>query len=414
LFALSVRICQQISRWYSYTQSSGIDGLIGFPYDPIMYERNSRSRMIRVVAPAAAVLFLAQAVAAIAATAAPSNVLPIPHVLTGNWTAPSGSFSAPSASVLVNHAVTVDLTSASISGTTGYLFKLAPGGDLTITGGMISGPMLGLVQDAVGSSTGGAVRITGTQLAGVRSIVFANGPSAAIDVAFTDVSASGLGDGIHATTNAVDVRGSTLLGGGAPPRSTPAGIHSLDDPAFDVAVPGSHINVFNSTITGYVTSQFQGDSIVGETRVASADIENCVLGHNSDTAGIDSKIGVVTFKNNTVYSDGFRALASHFGSMYAANNIIYVSPATAKKYVPTAYQASGTLVATGDTVVLPTTSYLAQTQIVVGPGSGAPSTYPRIGNITLNAIVDQNGVPVTGPTKQVASNGYQTVLVINP
>ena len=79
--------------------------------------------------------------------------------------------------------------------------------------------------------------------------------------------------------------------------------------AGNVAVPASYINVSDSTITGFTSQGFQGDSIIGETRVASALIERNVLGHNTDSGGVDSKIAQAVVTDNTIYSDGDRALS---------------------------------------------------------------------------------------------------------
>lgn len=372
-------------------------------------------RIVWVIAGALVWALVGVAASALGSTAsATPTVLPIPAHLTGDWTAPSGTFSAPATSVVVDSAVTVDLTAAAISGTTGYLFQLEPGGDLTVIGGQITGAMTGLVLDSVGNGGTASVLIRGTQLTNVRSIVFASVPSNPIDVTLNGVTATGLGDGLRATMDAVDVRYSTLQGGGVAPLGSPAGIHSLDDPNLDVAVPGSYINVFSTTITGFRSPKFQGDAIVGETRVATADIENCILGHNSDSGGIDSKIGSVIFKNNTVYSDGYRGVASHYGTLRSSGNTIYQSPGGGKKgSIGFAYQASGTLIATADTVVLSPGAYLAQTQIVLGPGAAAAWTYPRIGNITLNQIVDANGVSLVGPYKIAVSSGLRSTITIN-
>jgi hypothetical protein len=362
-----------------------------------------------MLAVAIALLGVAPAVHAVAGGA---GALPIPQQLTADWTAPSGTFTAPAASVTVAMPVTVDLSAATITGTTGYLFQLLPGGELTVQGGVITGPLTGLVLDSVGSAGAGRVTVDGTQLTNVRSIVFAAAPSGPIDVSLTNVSAVGLGDGVRATVDALDVQNSTLEGGGIAPLGSPAGLHSFDDPALHVAVPASHINVFGSTITGFRSAKFQGDSIIGETRVATADIENCVLGHNSDTGGLDSKIGTVTFKNNIVYSDGYRAVASHYGTVYSSSNTIYQAASGGKKHnVGIAYQGSGVLVATGDTVALTPGAYLAQSDIVL-TGSAALITYPRIGNLTLTHILGADGAALTGPKRMTILNGIHSIVTI--
>ena len=351
-----------------------------------------------------------------ASSIASDGVLPIPAHLTSDWTAPSGNFAAPSASVIVDAPVTVDLSAATITGGTGtaaYLFQLMNGGRLTILGGSITGPMTGLVLDSVGKAGTGGVAMNGTQTNGVQSLVFAAAASGPIDASLVGVTATGLGDGLRATMNAVDVSNSTLQGGGIAPLGSPAGIHSMDDPQFNVAVPGSHINVSGSSITGFRGPKFQGDSIIGETRVATADVENNVLGYSSDSAGIDSKIETVTFANNIVYSDGFRAIASHYGTVNSSGNVIYATAGGGKKNnIGYVYQASGTLNASNDTVTMGKGMYLAQTVIVLGPASGAPSTYPRIGAISLTGVVDAAGNLLKGPLKIATSTTYRTVITI--
>ena len=363
---------------------------------------------------AAGVAAVALSIAALAgrpAGAAAAPTLPIPNPLTSNWTAPAGTFTMPQ-SVTVRSTVTVDLTAATITGSDGYLFTLQNGGRLTVVGGRLNGTILGLVLDNVTGGSSGSVTVSNTKLSGVRSVVFDPGPGGPIDVSLNGVTATNLGDGVRAVTNELSVVGCVLTGGGVPPAGSPSGLHSLDDAAGSVAVPASQLEVSHSTITGFVSGRFQGDSIIGETRVASADIENNTLGHNSDSGGIDSKIGHVTFRNNIVYSDGYRGLASHYGTLNASGNTIYQVARGVNGKVGRAYQATATLNATGDTVVLGTGALLAQATYAAARDSGPVSTYPRVGAITLTDVTDQRGVQLTGPTLITKGAGYLPTIVI--
>jgi len=332
------------------------------------------------------------------AQAAPPPPLPIPQSLTGDWTAPSGTYSMPSSPTTVGVAATVDLSAATITGTGGWLFTLADGAALTVVGGSVNGTgpgagITGLVYDNIPDGASASVTVQNTTLSHVGAIVYEPNPGGAIDISFS---------GVQATS--IDVQNSTLTGGVKPPSGSPAGIHSLDDDAFNVAVPGTSITVYNSTITGYVTRS-QGDSIVGETRVASADIEYDTLGHNSDSGGIDSKITSVTFAHNTVYSDGVRAIASHFGTLTAYDNTIYQVGKTAHGVHGKAYQATGTLNASNDVVTLGQGAFLAEADVATS-GSGGPSTYPRVGAITLTTITAPDGTILTGPLVVKPASGY--------
>jgi hypothetical protein len=343
---------------------------------------------------------------------AAGTALPIPNPLTANWTAPPGSYTMP-ATVPVDRAVTVDLSAATVTGSDGYLFTLRNGGRLTVVGGALRGPILGLVHDTVTAAGTGSVTITDTSLTDVRCIVCADGPGGPIDAELTGVRATGLGDGVRAVTNALDVDRTVLTGGGAPPLGSPAGLHSLDDAAGNVAVAARRLTVSNSTITGFTSAKFQGDSIIGETRVASADIENNTLGHNSDSGGVDSKIRSVTFTGNTVYSDGYRGVVSHYGTLTASGNTIYQVARSARGQPGQAYQATGTLNATGDTVVLGAGAVLAFATYAATGRSAPSSTFPRVGAITLSGITDRNGARLTGPTRIKAGSGYHPTIVIN-
>jgi hypothetical protein len=350
-----------------------------------------------------------------------SGVLPIPNPLTGNWTAPAGNYTLPTTAVNVSVTATVNLSAATISGSSGYLFNLKPGANLTVVGGTFSGGMTGLVQDSVPDGSIASVTVNNTHLSGVRTVVFAKTQSGPINVFMNSVVATGLGDGVRATANVVDIEGCILTGGGTPPSGNPAGVHMLDDDAGNVAVPGTYMKVFNSTITEFTSPAGssggfpQGDSILGETRVDTADIENNTLGHNSDSGGIDSKMHSVTFKNNTVYSDGDRAISSHYGTLTASGNTIYqVAKSLASGAVAHAYQGSGTLVASNDRLILSSGGYLAQADVVPKPGSGPASTYPRVGHLTLTHITDASGHSITGPTVTSPSGGYTPTITVNP
>ncbi|HEU5267455.1 MAG TPA: hypothetical protein VFU35_12185, partial [Jatrophihabitans sp.] len=176
----------------------------------------------------AAVGLAASVVVPVADAAAAGTPLPIPNPLTGNWTAPPGSYTMP-ATVVVDRAVTVDLSAATVTGSDGYLFTLRNGGRLTVVGGTLRGTVLGLVHDTVTAGGSGSVTITNTSLTDVRCIVCADGAGGPIDARLSGVRATGLGDGVRAVTNALDVHDSVLTGGGAPPLGSPAGLHSLDD-----------------------------------------------------------------------------------------------------------------------------------------------------------------------------------------
>ena len=365
--------------------------------------------MKRLVVTGVAMMMVFPAAAAGGAT---TPKLPIPSPLTQNWTAPAGTYAMPK-SVIVRSAVTVDLSAATITGTSNYLFTLQDGGRLTVIGGQLSGPIQGLVLDAVSNAGTGAATVSGTTLHDVRSVVFAKSQGGPIDVRLTGVHASGLGDGVRAVANALEVRDSVLTGGGVPPAGYPAGVHSLDDDAGNVAVPASYLNVLSSTITGFTSAKFQGDSILGETRVATADIENNVLGHNSDSGGIDSKIANATFRNNVVYSDGYRGVAGHYGTLRSSGNTIYQAALTAGGKVGQAYQATGRLIATGDTVVLTPGALLAYATYTSQRDSGPLSTYPRVGAITLTGVDNQKGTHLTGPTLITSAPGYTPTIVIN-
>ena len=345
----------------------------------------------------------------------PSGPLPIPNPLKSNWTAPAGHYTLPATNVAVSSRVTVDLSAATITGSSGYLFNLKPGGHLTVKGGDLHGKFPGLVLVSVPDGSTGSVTVSGTKLTNVRSIVYSKTQGGAIDVTFTNVKATGLGDGIRATANKVYVDHCVLNGGGEPPSGFPVGIHTLDDSAGNVAVPGTYIKVYNSTITGYVTNGFQGDSILGETRTAFADIQNNILGHNTDSGGVDSKMKEVIFKNNTVYSDGNRAISSHYGTLTSSGNTIYQVAVSSAGDPGKAYQGSATLNATNDIVILAPGAFLAQASVVLKPGSGPPSTYPRVGNLTIKGAKDKNGNPVTGPIKKpTQSGGYTPTITVIP
>lgn len=346
---------------------------------------------------------------------APARPLPLPNPLSGDWTAPRGRFTMPRQAVRVTGSATVDLSAATVTGSTGYLFDVSTdGAHLTIVGGQVNGPVYGLVRDSLPDGGSATVDISGTTLHDARSILFAPKAGGPVSVRLDHITATGLGDGIRATANAIDVTSSTLTGGGAPPSGNPAGIHSLDDSAGNVAVPGSHINVSGSTIIGFTSTGFQGDSIIGETRVATALIEGNVLGHNSDTGGLDSKIANAVVRDNMIYSDGDRALASHFGTLTSSGNTIYQVLSAPDGTRGKAYQASGTLVASGDTVVLAVGAYLAQAVVVLTPRSGPPSTYPRVGELTLTHITDADGTVVLGPTTVSASGGRTGQVLVRP
>jgi hypothetical protein len=348
-----------------------------------------------------------------AARASAGTALPIPNPLTGNWTAPAGTYTMPK-SVLVRSTVTVNLSAAVITGSSNYLFTLQDGGRLTVVGGRLSGAMQGLVLDAVTDAGGGAVTVTGTTLTDVRSVVFSKGQGGPIDVRLTGVSASRLGAGVRAVANALVVRNCVLTGGGVPPAGYPSGLHSLDDNAGNVALAASYLDVYDSTITNFTSAEFQGDSIVGETRVGSAHIENNVLGHNSDSGGVDSKIANATFVGNTVYSDGYRGIASHYGTLRASDNTIYQVATTPGGKVGQAYQATGTLIAADDTVVLASGALLAYATYTTRRDSGPASTYPRVGAISLTHVTDANGAPLTGPTQITSGPGYLPTIVVRP
>jgi hypothetical protein len=348
------------------------------------------------------------------AVTAATRPLPVPNPLTRDWTAPAGRFTMPR-TVSVRGTATVDLSAAVVTGTTGYLFDLsANGANLTIVGGTVRGPITGLVRDSLPDASSATVAVRGTRLYDAHSLVFAPTTGGPISVTLDHVTATGLGDGIRATADAVDVTASTLTGGGLPPSGYPAGIHSLDDDHGNVAVPGSHINVFDSTIIGFTSTGFQGDSIIGETRVARADIEGNILGHNSDTGGVDSKMGFAVVRNNTIYSDGDRALAGHYGTLTSSGNTIYQVARTLNGARGKAYQGSGTLVASDDRVSLGTGAYLAQSVVVLAPASGPAATYPRTGQLSLTHIVDLQGNVIVGPVTTSSSGGETAGLVVNP
>ncbi len=342
-----------------------------------------------------------------------SGVLPIPSPLSSNWVAPSGNYTMPAQTVNVSGTVTVNLTAATITGTTGYLFSLTPGSNLTIIGGTLSGTIQGLVQDNIVDGATATVSIAGTKMTNVRTVVFAKTQGGPVSITLTNVVATGLGSGVRATSDYMDIENCTLTGGGVPPTGNPAGVHSLDDNAGNIDVPGSFLKVFNSTITGYTSTGFQGDSVLGETRVHSADIENNVLGHNSDSGGIDSKMHSVIVKNNTIYSDGGRAISSHYGTLTASGNTIY-QVATSNNGVGKAYQGTGTLIVSNDVVVLTPGANLAIADVVLSPGSGPPASYPRVGNLTLTHITNQAGTVLLGPTKVNPAGGFTPTITVNP
>ena len=338
--------------------------------------------------------------------------LPVPNPLTRDWTAPAGRFTTPRP-VNVTGTATVDLSAATISGSSGYVFVVSANGThLTIVGGQLNGPVDGLVRDSLPDGSSADVTIRGTAVHGARSLVYAPKVGGPISVTIDHVTATGLGDGVRATANGIDVTASTLTGGGTPPSGYPAGIHSLDDSAGNVAVPASHINVSDSIITGFTTHGFQGDSIIGETRVASALIEGNVLGHNTDSGGVDSKIAHAVVTHNTIYSDGDRALASHYGTLVSSGNTIYQRARSASGARGKAYQGSGTLIASDDIVTLDAGAYLAQAVVVLTPQSGPPATYPRVGRLTLSHLTDGAGDVVLGPTTLSAIGGCVPGLVV--
>jgi hypothetical protein len=365
-----------------------------------------------VAAGAALALALALLVwSPVSAVGAPA--LPIPKQLTKDWKAPAGSYSLPGYPVTVATTVTVDLTAVTnISGRTGYLFRLVNGGRLTINGGNFSGGFQGLVSDEVPDGGTGGVSIQNTVMHGVRSIVYAAASGGPIDIVLTSVAASGLGSGVRATANTIRVVFCTLTGGNKPPGGSPAGIHSLDDSANHIAVPGAYINVYHSTIGGFVSAT-QGDSILGETRVAAADIEYNVLGYNTDSGGIDSKIAKVVFAHNTVYSYGSRAIVSHYGTLVSYSNTVYQVATTAAGAQGKAYQATGTLIAHDDTLNLVSGALMAAADVATS-GSASAATYPRIGNMQLTHITNPNGKTLSGPVVISANHSYRPTVVVKP
>lgn len=343
-----------------------------------------------------------------------TGVLPIPDPLTGSWTAPSGSFSMPSDPVNIVGTASVDLSAATITGATGYLFALQSGSDLTITGGVLNGTMTGLVQADISDGTKAKVSITGTRLTNVRSVVFARSKAGAVSVTMRRVHATGLGSGQRGVADIVDIDGSTLNGGGTPPSGEPAGVHMLDDTSGNVAVPGTLMRITNSTITGYTSDGFQGDSLLGETRVESAYIVGNVLGRNKDSGGVDSKMKSVTFSNNTVYSEGNRAISSHYGRLTSTGNTMYQVARTVDNRVGRAYQGTGELIASNDKVILEPGAYLAVADVTLQPGSGPPSTYPRVGRLVITHATNDAGAVVMGPTAVHPAGGFTPTITVNP
>ena len=351
------------------------------------------------------------AVGAYQVTGPSQGPLPLPASLTGSWQAPAGIWSAPAKTCTVNGTALADLSAATILGSAGNLFTVTDQASLTVYGGTVSGPMSGIV--AVPSAAAVGVDLEGLATFGVLSLIAAKSAGGWSTVNLRSVVASGLAVGVSLTAQIIDVQDCVLTGGG--PSASPTGLHALKDPAnMVVAYPGSLLRVLRSTITGFVSTGFQGDAILPEAQVAQCVIDRCVLGHNTDSGGVDSKATSCTITNSVIYSDGDRAISCHYGTLTSAGNLIYQVPQSASGGQAKAFQGTGTLISTGDVVILQTGAKLAVADVVLAPGSGPAATYPRVGNLTINQARDGNGQPVLGPVQISPGGGYTPTVTVNP
>ena len=348
-----------------------------------------------------------------AADGATTTKLADPQPTDPNWTAPPGTYAMPK-SVIVRSAVTVDLSAATITGTSNYLFTLQDGGRLTLVGGRLIGPIQGLVLDAVTDGGTGAVTVSGTTLHDVRSIVLAKSQGGPIDVRLT---------GVHAEQSRRRRTCGRERAGGPRQRphrrwraagGYPAGFTASTTTPATWALPASSLNVSDSTITGFTSSQFQGDSILGETRVATRRTSRTTCSATTATAAASTRRSR-TRRSATTSSTATAtaAIASHYGTLRSSGNTIYQTALTAGGKVGQAYQATGRLIATGDTVVLTPGALLAYATYTSQRDSGPLSTYPRVGAITLTGVDDQKGTHLTGPTLITSAPGYTPTIVIN-
>lgn len=377
------------------------------------------------------------------------TVLGIPASLTNTtYTAPAGTFTLPAAKTACHGAVTVDLSACTLvdgGGTSGLLNAASDCTSLTVIGA-------GAPAGARGPSAPSTYTYTTTS--GSTSVFITLADTAVVQVALTNLTTNGVinliqGKGTDPTSKitarglyctglavgiegycSIDVDNCTLLGGG--PNASPMGLHvyqfqGASPPSTRTAwVSGLTLSCTNSTVTGYVSNAgsgfLQGDSILCESDTQSVYIDNCNLGHNSDSGGLDCKANWAQISNCTIYSDGGRAISGHTngdgtgpwnGVRSISNQIIVNAAVLADGTKCKALQAEGTLESFNDTVTMPAGAFLAQASFDDAPGSGAPSTYPRLGNITIHNIRNPSGVFLSGPLTFDKDATHSPVITID-
>jgi hypothetical protein len=389
------------------------------------------------------------------------TVLGIPGVLTNaTYTAPSGTFTMPNARSTCHGVVTVDLSACNLvdgGGNAGLLTASADCTALTVVGAGggapinfgpygvgrgPSGPTGGNYTYITTSATTGplvaindtatcTVTINGFTSQGLMKLTTGQGTNPASKVICRGLFCTGLAVAIEGY-HSIDVDNCVLIGGG--PNLNPVGLHvfqfqGASPPATrSLWVPGLNARLTNSTVTGFVSSATtgfrQGDACLFESDCEYFFIDNCLLGHNSDSGGLDSKACYGQISNCTIQSDGGRAISGHvmgdgrgpWNGVRSINNVIFVNNGT----IPLsggfteAYQAEGVLSAYNDQVTLASGARLAVTSFQDAPGSGATGSYPRLGTITLSEIVDASGKHLTGPIVFGNDGTHTTVITTLP
>lgn len=378
------------------------------------------------------------------------TVLGIPATLTNQtYTAPSGTFTLPAAKTACHGVVTVDLSACQLvdgGGTSGLLTVSTDCTALTVIGagapaGTGRGPTApgtytyttASVANAfvsVADTTVTTVTFTNFTSNGLGKWIVGQGTDPTSRMVFRGCFGTGMTVGVEVYAS-IDVDNCTLRGGGA--NSAPVGLHFFQ---FQGASPpntrslwvsGTSLRCTNSEVTGFVSNAgggfLQGDAILAESSCQSVFIDNCLLGHNSDSGALDSKANWAQVSNCTIQSDGGRALSQHcmgdgtgpWNGLRSINNQIFINNATLASGGNTeCYQAEGVLQAFGDTLTLASGARLAVTSFQDAPGSGAPGSYPRLGYIVVTDVVTPAGAHILGPNaKGDDATHFTTITVVN-